>query len=188
MKRPLLFILMILLAVSCKKIDPFVETDEGKNVLGFYLDGEKVTYTTSGGFPSEYPYRHCVYTKQINADSLEISAELDNSIYRWITIQIALADISTNHSITDPDITLTYLYRKCPISPGIHTEGGRHFEHSYTEFVRGKMSFRNWDQESGILSGNFHFNCDAPQRDGSVKHISVTKGTFDVSINHDYQE
>ena len=180
MKRALLFILMILLAVSCKKIDPFVETDEGKNVLGFYLDGEKVTYTTSGGFPSEYPYRHCVYTKQINADSLEISAELDNSIYRWITIQIAIADISTNHSITDPDITLTYLYRKYPTSPN-----GVCCSFAYTEFIRGKMSFRKWDQEVGILSGNFSFDCDAPQRDGSVKHIPVTKGSFDVSINND---
>lgn len=180
MRRLLIFISIILLAASCKKIDPFVETDEGKDVLGFYLNGEKVTYTTSGGFPSEYPYRHRVYTRLINADSLEISAELDNSIYRWITIQIAIADISTNHSITDPDITLAYLYRKYPTSPN-----GVSYSFAYTEFIRGKMSFRKWDQESGILSGNFYFDCDAPQRDSSVKHITVTKGSFDVSINND---
>ena len=58
---------MILLTISCEKIDPFVETDEGKNVLGFYLDGKKVSYKTSGGFPSEYPYEQCVYTEKLKS-------------------------------------------------------------------------------------------------------------------------
>lgn len=184
MRRLLIFISIILLAASCKKIDPFVETDEGKDVLGFYLNGEKVTYTTSGGFPSEYPYRHRVYTRLINADSLEISASLDNYYYRDITIQIATADISTSKAITNPDITLTYLYRKYPLPPDTYTEGGAHVEYSYTVLVSGKLSFRKWDQHAGILSGNFNFDCEAPQCDGSVKSISVTKGTFDVSIDH----
>jgi len=104
---------VILITVCCEKIDPFVATDEGNNVLGFYLDGEKVTYATSGGFPSEYPYEHCVYTQTINADSLEISALLDNYYYDAIWIKIALQDISTEHFITDPDITLRYtLFRE----------------------------------------------------------------------------
>ena len=188
MRRLLLFISIVLLAVSCKKIDPFVETDEGKNVLGFYLNGEKVTYMTSGGFPSEYPYRHNVYTRLINADSLVISASLDNYFYRSITIQIATADISTSKAITNPDITLTYLYRKCPIPPDIYIEGGEYYEHSYTILVNGELSFRKWDRKAGILSGNFNFDCEAPQCDGSVKSISVTKGSFDVSIDHDDNE
>ena len=182
MKQLLLFISMILLTISCEKIDPFAETDQGENVLGFYLDGKKVTYTTSGGFPSEYPYRHCVYTERIDADSLEISANLDNHDYPWITIKIATADISTKHGISDPDITLTYIYRKTPLPPDTYSEGGAHFEYADTELVRGEMSFRKWNRTAGILSGNFSFDCDAPQCDGSVKHISVTNGTFSVSI------
>ena len=188
MKRSLLFILMILLTICCEKIDPFAETDEGKNVLGFYLNGEKVSYQTSGGFPSEYPYRHRVYTERINADSLEISASLDNSYYYAITIQIATSDISTEHDITDPNITLTYFYKKLPLPPSEHSDGGGHIISSNTDFVSGKISFRKWDQTAGILSGNFYFECDAPQYDGSVKRLSITKGNFDVSINrNDYE-
>ena len=173
---------MILLTISCEKIDPFVETDEGNNVLGFYLNGEKVTYATSGGFPSEYPYQHCVYTQTINADSLEISALLDNYYYDAISIKIAFQDISTEHCITDPDITLRYFYRKTPLPPDYYTDGGGSIERSVTVSESGRISFRKWDQEAGILSGNFNFDCSAPQFDGSIKHISVTKGNFDVRI------
>ena len=184
MKR-LLFISMILLAISCEKIDPFIETDEGKNVLGFYLNGEKVTYATTGGFPSEYPYRHCVYTRQLNTnpDSLEIRALLDNSYYQEITIKIACSDISTDNDITDPDITIKYFYKKTPLPPSYYTEGGGRIYSSYTDFVSGNISFRKWDQTSGILSGNFSFDCDETRYDGSVKRISVTRGNFDVNID-----
>ena len=182
MKRLVYSFVLILTAVSCNnKIDPFVETDEGKNVLGFYLDGKEVSYTTSGGFPSEYPYRHNVYPKRINADSLEITAMLNNYTFSEIKIKIAIADISLTSDILDPDITLLYLYKKTPTSPDIYTEGGVCMEYAYTDMVSGKLSFRKWDKR--ILSGNFYFNCDASQYDGSVKHISVTKGNFDVKFD-----
>ena len=182
MKRLLFIFTIIKFSVSCEKIDPFIETDEGKNVLGFYLDGEKVSYVTSGGFPSEYTYKHCVYTRQVNADSLEISALLDNYYFDEITIKIAIADISTEQDITVPDITLRYLYRKYPLPPDKFTDGGGHIERSYTDFVSGNLSFRKWDRTAGILSGNFNFDCDATQFDGSIKRISVTKGNFDVLL------
>lgn len=187
MRRLLSFISFFLIVVSCeKKIDPFVETDEGKNVLGFYLNGEKVTYTTSGGWGR--PRSNDVYAKQINADSLEIGAALNNYYYPRIVIQIASADISTSKAITNPDITLKYLYRKYPLPPEIYSDGGQGHEYSYTVLVSGKLSFRKWDQKTGVLSGNFKFDCEAPQRDGSVKRISVTKGIFDVSTNNDDNE
>lgn len=184
MKRILFFLSMILITISCGKINPFVETNDGKNVLGFYLDGEKLTYRTSGGIPSEYPYSHCVYTGYTNADadSLAITALLDNQYYDEISIKIAISDISTKHDIIDPDITLRYLYRKTPLPPNEFTEGGERYDYSYTVFESGKISFRKWDQEAGILSGNFNFDCYAPQYDGSIKRISVTKGNFDVRI------
>ncbi len=182
MKRLVYSLVLILTAVSCNhKIDPFVETDEGKNVLGFYLDGKEVSYTTSGGFPSEYPYGHNVYPKRINADSLEITAMLNNYTFSEIKIKIAIADISLTGDILDPDITLLYLYKKTPTPPDGYSEGGAHMKYSYTDMVSGKLSFRKWDQR--ILSGNFYFNCDAPQSDGTVKHISVTKGNFDVKFD-----
>ena len=183
MKHLMYLLTIILLAGSCEKIDPFVETNEGKNVLGFYLDGEKVSYETSGGFPSEYPYTHCVYTRKIGADSLEISALLDNYCFSEITIKIPVQDISTERDIADPDITLKYLYRKYPIAPDQFIDGGGRMEQSCTELVGGKISFRKWDESAGILSGNFNFVCDAPQYDGSVRRVSVTDGNFDVKFN-----
>lgn len=188
MKRLLYIVSIFFLAAGCKKVDPFIETDEGKNVLGFFMDGEKVTYKTSGGFPSEYPYTHCVYARSVNSDSLEVSALLDNYYYDEITIKIPVADISTLQDIIDPDITLRYLYRKYPIAPGEFIDGGGRMEFSYTDLVNGKLSFRKWDQATGILSGNFNFECDAPQYDGSVRRISVTNGNFDVQIeNKEYE-
>jgi hypothetical protein len=150
-------------------------------VLGLYLDGKKVSYTTNGGFPSEYPYMHNVFPKRIDADSLEIIALLNNYYYDEIKIKIAIADISIEHNITDPYISIRYLYKKTPLSPDDYSEGGTRTEYSYTDMVSGLLSFRTWDQE--ILSGNFNFNCDALQYDGSVKHISVTKGNFDVKFD-----
>lgn len=168
-------------AASCQKIDPFVETDEGADVLGFYLDGTKVTYETSGGFPSEYPYEHCVYARQINADSLEISASLDNYYYNHICFKIAFADISTERKLKDSDIRLTYLYRKTPTAPDENIDGGAHFEWAETELTSSEISFRTWDQEHKILSANFSFKCRAPQFDGSVRSLTITKGNFDVT-------
>lgn len=184
MKRLLLFISVILITVCCEKKDPFVETDEGNNVLGFYLDGEKVTYATSGGFPSEYPYEHCVYTNHFHADSLEIIALLDNYYYDEISIKFAVSEISTEHVITDPDISLRYFYRKTPLPPDEYSEGGWRIERYYTIFKSGELRFRKWDQEAGILSGNFVFDCEAPQYDGSVKSVSVTGGNFDVKTGN----
>ena len=51
------------------------------------------------------------------------------------------------------------------------------------EATEGEIRFRKWDPETGILSGNFEFICDAPQFDGSVKHLSITEGNFDVRFN-----
>lgn len=176
----LLIFMSCIFAASCQKIDPFVETDEGANVLGFYLDGTKVTYETSGGFPSEYPYEHCVYARQINADSLEINAILDNYYYNQIYFKIAFADISTERKLVDSDITLVYLYRKTPKAPDEHIDGGAHFEWATTELTASEISFRKWDPEYRILSANFSFRCKAPQFDGSVRNLNITKGNFDV--------
>ena len=187
-KRLFHILSVILIAASCEKMDPFEETDKGNNVLGFFLDGEKVSYTTSGGFPSSYPYEHCVYTRQINADSLEIYAQLNSSSFPGITIKIAIAQISTEHGITNPNIALEYLYKKTPLPPCLYSEVGTHYEYLYTELVCGNLSFRTWNQAEGILSGNFNFDCDMLEYNGSVKRISVTKGNFDVKLDYkDYE-
>ena len=184
MKRLIYILSIIFLSTGCEKSDSLIETDDGRNVLGFYLDGEKISYKTSGGIPSEYSYEHCVYARWINSDSLEVSALLDNYYYDEITIKIAVADISTQHDIIDPDVTLSYLYRKYPLPPGDFSSGGTYIKFHDTEFVSGKLSFRKWDQTAGILSGNFHFECDAQQYDGSTKRLSVTKGNFDVQLEN----
>lgn len=55
---------------------------------------------------------------------------------------------------------------------------------AYTIFKSGELSFRKWDQQTGILSGNFRFDCEAPQYDGSVKSVSVSGGNFDVKTGN----
>lgn len=132
----------------------------------------------------QYPYEHCVYTKHFNTDSLEIIALLDNYYYNEISIKIAISEISTTHEITDPDITLTYIYRVTPLPPDEYSEGGGRIERAYTIFKSGELSFRKWDQQTGILSGNFRFDCEAPQYDGSVKSVSVSGGNFDVKTGN----
>ena len=106
-----------------------------------------------------------------------------NYYYDAIWIKIALQDISTEHFITNPDITLRYFYRKTPLPPDYYTDGGGRVERFLTVLDSGRISFRKWDQEAGILSGNFNFDCSAPQHDGCIKHISVTRGNFDVKID-----
>lgn len=175
------FLIAILaLAVGCEKVDPFTESNEGNNILGFYLDGQKISNETSGGFPSEYPHMNCVYARAVNVDTLEISASLDSGTYPDIYIKIPFSDISTTRMLENPDIALVYLYRRYPKPPGEFTDGGIRKEYAYTDFVSGQISFRKWDEASKILSGNFSFKCDAPQFDGSVKHLTITRGNFDV--------
>ena len=183
MKRILFLLTIVLLGAACEKIDPFAETDEGKNILGFYLDGTKVSYETSGGFPSEYPYKHCVYARKINADSLEISALLDNYYYDQIMMKLAISDIATSGRLKNPEIMLRCFYRMYPIAPDLHIDGGARKEYAWAEATEGEIRFRKWDPETGILSGNFEFTCDATQFDGSVKHLSITEGNFDVRFN-----
>ena len=185
MKRLLKSLILILIALSCQKIDPFTETDKGENVLGFYLDGNEMSYQTSGGLFTGKPLKHCVYVKQFSSDpdSLEISANLNADYYYDISIKFAISDISTEHSITNLNATLSYLYKLLPLPPSSSSEGGSYPIIAYTDFERGEMSFRKWDQKAGILSGNFNFDCLALQYDGSVKRISVTKGNFDVKID-----
>lgn len=180
MKRLLCIVSIIFLATGCEKTDPFVETDEGKNVLGFYLNGEPISYETSGGFI--YEYRHLVHAEWINSDSLEISARLSDYYYKSIAIKIAVADISTRQNIIDPDITLMCFYKRYPLAPDDYSDGGFQETWCYASCENGTLSFRRWDPLAGILSGNFEFEGEVPVYDGSVKHISVTKGNFDVQI------
>ena len=187
MKRLLYLVSIIFAVAGCEKIDPFVETDEGNNVLGFYINGVQVSYVIYGGY-SPWPYEHSVHTKWINSDSLEVSATLDNYYVDKIMIKIAVADINTQQDIIDPDIKLRYLYRKTPIPPSHNTSGGASMEYRYTNFVRGNLTIRTWNQAAGILSGNFDFECDAPLFDGTTKRLSVTKGNFDVYVeNNEYE-
>ena len=187
MKRLLYLVSIIFVVAGCEKIDPFVETDEGNNVLGFYINGVQVSYVINGGY-SPWPYEHSVHTKWINSDSLEVSATLDNYYVDKIMIKIAVADINTQQDIIDPDIKLRYLYRKTPNPPSHNTSGGYSMEYRYTNFVRGNLTIRTWNQTAGILSGNFDFECDAPLFDGTTKRLSVTKGNFDVYVeNNEYE-
>ena len=62
---------------SCDKDDPFVETDTGKNTLGFLLNGKKVEYAWEPILPFvDYGYKVYAMEDYMGNDTLYINAVL----------------------------------------------------------------------------------------------------------------
>jgi hypothetical protein len=91
------------MAVSCPHyFDPFEEeTNEGRGVLGFYADDSEVIYREA-------------YITPVGEDSLEIYSTFWLENYGELRIKFAMKDMSLDTPITNPEISLEYVYSLTP--------------------------------------------------------------------------
>ena len=181
MIRNLVFLVVSATFFACVKIDPFVESDEGKNILGLYLDGKEISYLRSGGIV--VPFENEVYATRVGSDTLSITAKLDDECYSSIYMKFALADIDSHNRLTDFTMGLTYIYRKYPAPPTVGYSGSAYYEYKDAEFISGEITLRRCDLDAGVISGNFSFKCDTPRYNAKTTRHSITKGNFDVKLN-----
>lgn len=184
MKRflsPVLFLIVCLILQGCKKDDPFEATQEGKNTLGFYFDGKKYEYDTSGGFPSEYPYENCVYGWYFTTENkLSVSAIIADSKLCHFSFELAERNIQTGkiYELTKENSTfnavLTFVYP--------HDKGNGTTEYTYKNPTakRGFIEFTKFDREHRIASGKFEFDFDIESDSGEISSKRLTGGMFDV--------
>ena len=171
------------MATSCPKYhDPFEEeTNEGVGNLGFYLDGQPVSYKKN----------RMASAGMFGKDSIWIRANLDHENYQSLIMQFPIEDISVENPIKNPDIRLRYVHN-------VITE-----EDEYGNLVvrtlykdikaeTGELSFRyagpsenhDHDPSCTTLSGNFFFEGNDYLDSGDIRKVTVTGGTFDVCYQH----
>lgn len=184
------FILTFIVCVSfqscVKKENPFLDTQEGKNTLGFYLDGKKYEYATAGGFPSEYPYSHCVYGSYFTADhKFSLSAELDS---QDDLDDFSLTLINDNlkagkkYMLTEEgsllEVILTYVHWT-PQGNGMSTS-----EINKIKAKSGYIEFSKFDINSKIASGRFEFEFESESESEKEEPVikKLTNGMFDASL------
>ena len=94
---------LICMATACPKyFDPFEkETEEGVGNLGFYLDGQPVSYKKN----------RIAGAGMFGKDSIWILAYLDYEDYYSLIMQFPIEDISVENPIKNPDIRLRYVYK-----------------------------------------------------------------------------
>ena len=107
--------LAVLSFASCDKDDPFVETDTGKNTLGFLLNGKKVEYAWEPILPfTDYGYKVYAMEDYTRNDTLIMYAvlepieELRGSNY--ISIKLPITKLSPGAVLENvANIELPYL-------------------------------------------------------------------------------
>ena len=165
---------LMFMAVSCPHYyDPFEEeTSSGRDILGFYVDESPVIYRD-------------VYITKIGEDSLEISSTFWLDHYEQLTIRFAKKDMSLDAPISNPKITLKYLY-SLTNKENQHTgEMTFHPEYHKLEAESGELSFRYIGPHESIanmevISGNFSFEGTKILISGETQKLVATGGTFDL--------
>lgn len=174
--RPLLICttLLMFMAVSCPHYyDPFEEeTNSGVGVLGFYVDDSPVIY-------------HDAYVTNIGEDSLEISSTFWLDHYEYLTIRFAKKDMSLDTPISNPKITLKYLYSLTSRENQHTGEMTFHPEYHTLEAESGELSFRYIGphesiENTEVISGNFSFEGTKILISGETQKLVATGGTFDL--------
>ena len=171
--------LAVLSFASCDKDDPFVETDTGKNTLGFLLNGKKVEYAWEPILPfTDYGYKVYAMEDYTRNDTLIMYAvlepieELRGSNY--ISIKLPITKLSPGAVLENvANIELPYL-------AGAEQEG--EITHNYTQnldITSSRVGIRTC-KRGEVLSGIFEFEGDAHFMDGRDVHCKITEGNFDV--------
>ena len=173
---------LICMATSCPKYhDPFEkETEEGVGNLGFYLDGQPVSYKKN----------RIAGAGMFCKDSIWILAYLDYEDYYSLIMQFPIEDISVENPIKNPDIRLRYVYK---VIEEKNEYGNLVIRTLYKDIKAetGELSFRfvgpseDHDHTScTTLSGNFFFEGNDYLDSGDIRKVTVTGGTFDVCYQH----
>ena len=171
--------LAVLSFASCDKDDPFVETDTGKNTLGFLLNGKKVEYAWEPILPfTDYGYKVYAMEDYTRNDTLIMYAvlepieELRGS--NFISIKMPITKLSPGAVLENvANIELPYL-------AGSEQDG--EITHNYTQnldITSSRVGIRTC-KRGEVLSGTFEFEGDAHFMDGTDVHCKITEGNFDV--------
>ena len=167
---------LVCMAVSCPHYyDPFEEeTNEGRGVLGFYVDDSQIIY-------------HEAWARNINADSLEIVSNFWLEHYGNLRIKFAVKDMSLDTPITDPEISFEYLYSLTPYESGKAGNISSKAEYRTLDIESGEISFRRIGSSEmysrgDVISGNFSFVGTKVLNTGETRKVVAEDGTFDLRI------
>lgn len=170
-------ILATLSLISCEKSDPFIETDSGKNTLGFMLNGKKVEYYWQPVLPPAV-YIEPVSARELINGTLEISAnlepmeELGNTSIIVINLPVnKLAQGAILKNVAD--IQLPYL------AGSEKVDDYTRLYYDDLKITSSRVGIRTC-KPGEVLSGTFEFEGDATFMNGTTKHFKITKGNFDV--------
>ena len=165
---------LVCMAVSCPHyFDPFEEeTNEGRGVLGFYADDSEVIYREA-------------YITPVGEDSLEIYSTFWLENYGELRIKFAKKDMSLDTPITNPEISLEYVYSLTPYDSGASGNLTYRAEYRTIEVEAGELSFRRIGSSDEIyrgdvVSGNFSFEGTKVMNNGETREFKATDGTFDL--------
>lgn len=165
---------LVCMAVSCPHYyDPFgEETNEGRGVLGFFADGSEVIYREA-------------WVTTVNEDSLEICSTFWLENYGQLRIRFAAEDMSLDTPITNPDITLEYVYNLTPYDYGKIGNITYKAEYRTIDIESAELSFRrigsyDGSSRSDVISGNFSFEGTKVLSSGETRKFKATDGTFDL--------
>ena len=167
---------------SCDKDDPFVDTDSGKNTLGFLLNGKKVEYVW---YAPILPPAVSLPTSQgahaiEHADTLEIYSKLTGAVevldgLEQISLCLPLNQVSQGAVLNNTaDIVLPFLTGK-----EIDSDGWTHMFWGHLKVTSSRVSIRTC-KRGELISGTFECEGDAEFPDGTSKHCKITNGHFDV--------
>ena len=181
LKAPALAMVSLLfMAMQCDHVENSMEeTQTGRMVLGFVVDGETVNCSIAGT-------ENSVFADILEGDTLEIRAGMHHDVYGHIVLKIPMSEIGDS-PINDPVIQMQYLYKVIPNPPTVDFGPGKKYEYLYAEPEDAVISFRYWDMDEGIVAGNFSFSFDRHYANGKVGRVHVERGNFDIDFKREEQ-
>jgi hypothetical protein len=201
---PLLF-----LASQCEKDngDPFDATQEGKDVLGFYLEGMPYKQQNSRVGVAPYSPLSTWIMRRIKPTSAEKTSLLSDDYYYFFNLEADVKRVVGSES-TVYDVASIYLHLadSLPFIEGqryriaAYPEEQPPFDEKKYNHIRvrfytpistitqfgenGYIEFTKFDMENNIASGNFTVEVDeAPTGEEQYARKKFTKGVFDAHLN-----
>ena len=184
---------------SCEKDDPFIETNVGKQTLGFNVNGEKLTYAVVGSILDGTGVPPCNDVKgKVENDTLYISAGINDQCFNSITFGIPISKVAPGKSLKlenkDFIVSLCYSYYLTNISEEDKKFGVVAYGRStVAEFESGEFCIRYYNQEDNIVAGSFTLNGHVEIPEYAAKEVfennqphyqSLPKGKMELNITN----